>query len=358
VSAEPRVGVPGRWRARAGRALLALVSVAVALALVEGGFALLLHAPVLLRYLPANVGAHVRGYYGNMERDIVQSDPQCARWDPQLTYTLRPGTCRFVNREYETELAVNRLGVRDSESALERPELVVLGDSFAMGWGVRQEESFPARLATLTGLRTLNLGVPSYGTVREVKLLSRVDVSRLRCLVIQYSDNDYGENRALQLHHGRLPIRSRASFEAAVAAYQRGRRYFFGKYTYEILRRIVRPAQPSAVVGPRRPLREARLFLRVLARSPVLSRRDLRVIVLELSPRERLTPRFAGALRALLARDGWGPPLADAQVLDMASVLRPEDFFDLDDHLRESGHERVARAVAAALARANGASPP
>ena len=51
----------------------------------------------------------------------------------------------------------------------------MLGDSYAMGWGVEQGESFPEILEAATGLRVLNAGVPSYGTPRELLMLERLD---------------------------------------------------------------------------------------------------------------------------------------------------------------------------------------
>lgn len=114
-------------------------------------------------------------WYMDWERSIVQYEPACARYDAELTYTLRPGTCWFANREFDVELRINSLGVRDDEAALTAPEIVVLGDSFTMGWGVAQEQAFPHRLARLTGRRVLNAGVSSYGTARELEMYRRVD---------------------------------------------------------------------------------------------------------------------------------------------------------------------------------------
>ena len=81
---------------------------------------------------------------------------------------------------------MNRLGLRDDEASLRAPAVVVLGDSYAMGWGVAQDETIAEVIERETGLRALNAGIASYGTVREMRLLDRIDTSRLRYLVIQY----------------------------------------------------------------------------------------------------------------------------------------------------------------------------
>ena len=54
----------------------------------------------------------------------------------------------------------------------------MLGDSHAMGWGVEQEEALPQVLARKSGRKVLNAAVSSYGTVREMLMLDRLDTSR------------------------------------------------------------------------------------------------------------------------------------------------------------------------------------
>lgn len=92
--------------------------------------------------------------------------------DPPRGYRLTPGfRGRMTNRvEYDTEVAINRQGLRGPE--LERLprgglRVLVLGDSFAFGVGAEQGESYPARLEEVLrsrGVRAqvLNAGVPGY----------------------------------------------------------------------------------------------------------------------------------------------------------------------------------------------------
>src|SRR5262249_14136512 len=154
---------------------------------------------------------------------------QCSQYDPDLTYTLRPGRCTFENLEFRTDVRVNRLGLRDEEDALSRPDVIVLGDSHAMGWGVEHDETFSHVLAEKTALRVLDAGISSYGTVREMRLLDRLDVSQLRALVIQYSDNDLAENRSFRDHGNRLPITSEAQYDQVTRYYSGQHLYFPGK---------------------------------------------------------------------------------------------------------------------------------
>src|SRR5262245_1272614 len=80
-----------------------------------------------------------RSYHLNQERRLIQFQPECATYDPGLTYTLIPSSaCTVASREFSVEYRANRLGLRDDDASLVKPEIVVLGDSHAMGWGVAE----------------------------------------------------------------------------------------------------------------------------------------------------------------------------------------------------------------------------
>lgn len=289
------------------------------------------------------------------QRNILQYDPRCATYDPELTYTLRPGGCVFANDEYSTTIAVNRLGVRDDDASLEAPEIIVLGDSFAMGWGVAQDETFPQLLEARTGLRVLNAAVSSYGTARELTMLGRLDTSRLRLLVIQYCrDNDAGENQAAVDAGGHLPISARADYEKYLAEPVEPD-YWFGKHLHRLFRKHVRPdarlaeklAANAEAAEQERPdaATEARLFLELLARAPVdLS--HVPIVVMDVDGWGHMNDEFLDAVDALLVSD---PSLRSGRELRTLRLLRPlksrRHFYRLDDHLNAAGHRIVADAL-------------
>jgi hypothetical protein len=339
----------GRLVSRLGPPLLSLASLLVALALAEGAFALLLSQPALLRHLPANVKRHLRNYYLAYDRDLIQADPRSSRYDPELFYTLRPGAFRFRGREFDVAFAVNSLGVRDSEDALRASEVIVAGDSFAMGWGVEADETFASRVRQRTGLRVLNTGVSSYGTARELLLLRRVDTRHMRFLLIQYDRNDAWENAALERHGGSLPMRPRERFEHTLLGSSRKRRYWPGRHAFEIVRAVVHPRREPLEEPVPAPDAQARLFLHALR--ALLPSGDYDVIVFELSPAAPPDDAFARELRAQVARPDGAGLARRLHVLELGRVLRPEHFFDLDDHLRASGHALVGDELAKALAR-------
>jgi hypothetical protein len=97
--------------------------------------------------------------------------------DDKIIYELEPNlTSQFRHVEVRT----NSFGMRDLERPVAKaPDTVrvaILGDSYAFGWGVKQDQIFPRHLeqelARLVGseknIEVLNFGVPGYSTFQEV----------------------------------------------------------------------------------------------------------------------------------------------------------------------------------------------
>src|SRR5690606_35502099 len=97
-------------------------------------------------------------------------------------------------REFSVVNSYNTLGLRDDEASLDHPSVVVLGDSYTMGWGVAQSEAYPQQLEALYGEKVLNAGVSSFGTAREMKLLKKINLPHVNTVIIQYHPNDFEEN--------------------------------------------------------------------------------------------------------------------------------------------------------------------
>ncbi len=78
----------------------------------------------------------------------------------------QPGTTqRQVKNtgDYDVAVSINRHGLRDSKDIAEATadDLIVVGDSFAWGWGVEASDRFSDHLQTLSGRRTFNLATPT-----------------------------------------------------------------------------------------------------------------------------------------------------------------------------------------------------
>jgi hypothetical protein len=332
-------------RAILGRLLLLVFGCFIALVASEAAFSLLLSTPAVLAHLPDNTRSHLEAYYLQHDRSLLQALPECAQYDRGLFYTLKPGECRFHNREFDTQIRVNSAGVRDDEASLQAPEVVVLGDSFALGWGVQQDESFPELLEQRLGRKLLNTGVPSYGTVREMLLLDRIDTSRLRCLVIQYDDNDTEENWRFFHNGNTLAIGAQRQYEQDLLRNERRRSYWFPKITFEIVRGAFRPLSlPEPPEGG--PRKEARLFLNALLHAGHADLSDVQLVVLQLSPDKVVSSAFAAALTKEIARGDQPDFVQRIEPVDLTGTLEAGDYFALDDHIRASGHRKVAAALA------------
>jgi len=99
--------------------------------------------------------------------------------DPEIGYRLKPGArVRFTTAEFDTEIAINRAGVRDDEEigpkAPNERRIVILGDSLVLSVQVPFRQTFGEILETrlnsrpsLYRYRVINAGVQGYGPIEE-----------------------------------------------------------------------------------------------------------------------------------------------------------------------------------------------
>ena len=133
-----------------------------------------------------------------------QSNRKCSKFDKNLLYVPVEGECIFSNPEFITKLnfdSSRRLNMIDDNINSNEKVIAVLGDSFAMGWGVNDNETFSYNLQKLIGKKVLNLGVSSYGTIREIKRLKlNKFYDQVDTVIIQYHLNDFSENKNLDIN--------------------------------------------------------------------------------------------------------------------------------------------------------------
>ena len=282
-------------------------------------------------------------------RSVVQLDTGRARYDPELLYTLRPGRFTFTNVEYSTPYEVDSLGVRDDEASLAQPDVIVAGDSYAMGWGVQQDEAFPKLIARRTGRRVLNAAVSSYGTIRELRLLNRVDMSRTTTLVIQYCSNDFDENEQFVRHGNRHVPSGEQEWLDAIATQQRTARYRPFRMLYDgavWIKRGIEGHHWGGFEDYAPPAdRAAALFLNALEHAPDQDLTRLRIVVTDPEP----DPRFIRAVERQHGDARYPPQIRAMRVVDVSALMTPDVHYVLDDHLTARGHELIADAVIAAM---------
>ena len=82
------------------------------------------------------------------------TDPAVFEESTIIPWTLKPNaSARFVALDFDTQININSLGLRDKERSLEKDNntyrILVLGDSFTYGFGVNNNETYSAILENL-----------------------------------------------------------------------------------------------------------------------------------------------------------------------------------------------------------------
>ena len=309
-------------------------------------FAILVHTPSVFPILPAKLKSIVSDIYWHTEVNVIQFSEACSQYDQELSYTLRRGRCQFSNPEFQTDVIVNSAGLRDDQASLRAPEVIVLGDSQAMGWGVEQSETISEQLERLSGKKVLNAGQSSYGTVRELLLLRRLDLSQLEYIVLLYSFNDYFENaRFLEQGEYRQLITSNEMYEQIADNYSEVQRYRLLKYLAYLFRRVREGTlKESPKVEDHSPQNEFDALYAVLSEfTPPAAAHATLILGEVMDPMHER----ARAGRFVAAVEGFAElPYNRVVPINFDSTHTSENYFQMDRHLNKRGHRALAKIVA------------
>jgi hypothetical protein len=221
-----------------------------------------------------------------------------------------------------------------------------------MGWGVEQDETFAQILEQDTGYRVLNAAISSYGTVRQMRMLDRVDTDGLQYLVIQYCDNDYPEN--LQFYQqGDLKIMEKDRYTALAEQEMTSKSYYPGKYGIYLSRKLLSFAQNRIFqrLSPEKTAtEEAQLgstvetFLHALENAGSTDLAEVQIIVLALQGFLNSDKKFITALQAHKNHPQYPQYIQNLIAVELSTMLDAERYgFTLDNHMRAEGHALVAR---------------
>jgi hypothetical protein len=137
-------------------------------------------------------------------RNLWNTDQKCSKFDKNLLYAPVTGECIFSNPEFSTKLNFDenrRLNLIADNIDDNEKVIAALGDSLTMGWGVNNDETYSFNLQKLVEKKVLNLGVASYGTIREIKRLKlNKFYNQIETIIIQYHLNDIYENESLDIN--------------------------------------------------------------------------------------------------------------------------------------------------------------
>lgn len=320
---------------------------------VEAGVFITLQMAKSNAALPGSLLYFAQEVYSANERNIPSYNEQMGRYDSTLFYTLQPGVHTFNNLEFSTTMKVNKAGFRDDDASLEQPSIVCLGDSYALGWGVEGEETYPDLLEKKLGRKTLNLGMASYGTAREYVAFKKYVPQDCDLIILQYCGNDEEENAAFVQSNFQLHISSFEQYQQAQLRNKLWRNYFPLKYFYaavsfgirETWRLIThRPKSeavahlPSLMASDKMP-KWAEHFFKIL--TLLKEHHDGKIVVFYLDNHNTF-PWYHNQLDTWLSTN----KMEGVYFFQADTLLTQDDYFNLDDHLRPSGHYKLAKGLA------------
>ncbi len=105
-------------------------------------------------------------------RNVFQYNTDNILFDEGRGYIIAPNlNTPYNNREFNTTVTTNKLGYRDDEISLNNPDVLILGDSYAWGWGVDENDGVEKLYEKQTGKKAINLSVPGYSSIQELLTL-------------------------------------------------------------------------------------------------------------------------------------------------------------------------------------------
>lgn len=264
-----------------------------------------------------------------------------------FVYKLRPGQCRVKNLEYDIVLSSDANGFRNGIRKENSYDVAVIGDSFAHGVGVADDQTFSYLLDSTYHYKTTNLAIGSYATMRELEVLGEYGKDA-KYVVVQYCDNDLYENLAsLKLNKEDFRSAVETEWRNRIATYHQGKSLGYAKPIRDLAVTIRNHSYTSksnwrSWAKSRRPMeQEASAFAQILARyRPVLEGK--RVIVFETASWGANSPGFESTFGSELNKMGW----LNYKLINTADTLSYEDYFFLDDHITARGHRKLAAVIA------------
>ena len=122
------------------------------------------------------------------------------KYDSLLGWAHEPGQEGiFETPQFRTNVRINENGLRDREHSYDRQNdierILVLGDSFAWGYGVEESQRFSQLLEKALGVEVINAGVSGYSTDQELLWYRNEGIKYETDLVILVvAGNDVGDN--------------------------------------------------------------------------------------------------------------------------------------------------------------------
>lgn len=338
--------------------IIANIAIITSISLI--GFFLLLS--IILNY-PLLYSSHKsllslkRDIYLN-HRPVIQYSPDCARYDNQLLYTLKEGQCLFGTADTGLHsYKINKFGIRDDED-IKNSKIAILGDSFAMGWGVDNKKIFPSILEENTKKKVVNMAISSYGTAREFTIFRRIfdnkeKLKNLEYLILQYCGNDYEENIDYVNNNYQITKKDQVIFSDAQKYNEKMLQYNYFRQIFKALKFKVKNIKffkksnldENNIANSN--IHQFSTFLDIVNKEISTNKflpKNLKIIIFNTEP-HLLPSDFYNQVSSQLKQEKYKKIRDKITLINIPSQLNSQDYFLLDDHINENGHKKIAEII-------------
>ena len=274
--------------------------------------------------------------------------PALTEYDPVFGQRLKRNfRCVRETPEFHMRFSSNSLGWRGPEPAAPEAEIVFLGDSFTMGYGVDEGLEFPQLLANALGKSVVNMGVGGTGNGRW-PLILRGDAGSFEpeTVVLQLCSNDPEDDmteglasldpRGEIVHHLPSPPSAGRHVQDVLEAFPwLGYSHLLGLWRQYRIREA--RSSDAVVLASAEGLALAQALLGQSIRCCV--ERTWKVIVFSAD----MSPSEAAPFADICRREG----VPFLRMLSKGEA--PELYFAVDGHWTEAGHRRAAELLAPLL---------
>jgi len=279
-------------------------------------------------------------FYTTYLRSIPVYQTDLGRYHTDLFYTLKPGNSVNENLEFSNAYSVNSQGLRASEVALGYPEIIVLGDSHTMGFGVNQEEVYANKIEQLSGKKTLNAGMISYGTAREYLLFQQLKTDSCKTIILQYCPNDAIENKLFLGNNNQLKISSERAYQFCCYRNVLLANYYPFKYIFEATAHQFRKLKFWD--KHKNPNIDLTTQTKNVFAIIELLQEDYKgkIVLFNLETMHTTNELFLEFEKYIKHHN-----LKNIQCIDFSKTLQQQDFNIIDEHINASGHEKIGTQI-------------
>ncbi len=268
-------------------------------------------------------------------RNLWQNNPDCVEFDKDLIYVPKFKNCRFKNIEFDTNISFDKFGRvsnHPNNKNNKNQSIAVIGDSYAMGWGVNDDETFSSILESRINKNIYNLAVSSYGTRRELIRLQKSNLlDQVDTVIIQYCYNDFGENQNFKINS---EINSKEKFQKITSSqsfsnWRKFRRTL--RYSAQIPIDLIKKKSNSLDFLPHQ-----NLLLSLLNEYPSIMKKKIYIF-------------YTNGPNLNFSNFPNGKILNYDNISFLDLKINNGHYFKIDGHLNKSGHKFIAEELSKAI---------